>query len=94
MHLPSSDPRLHRLAAAARQAALPADPQPPLGFATRVLAQLRTESAALLLERLGWRSLAAAAVLCAVCLGRDLLTAPAAEDDWLATEISSDAFQP
>lgn len=90
----SPDPRLQRLAAAARHAALPTDDQPPLGFATRVLAQLPPDSAALLLERLGWRTLAAAAVLCALCLGRDLLTAPAAEDDWLATEISADAFQP
>ncbi len=88
------DLTIHRIATAARQAPLPVDNEPPTGFATRVLAHLRAGSAALLLERLGWRSLAAAAAVCVLCLGWDFLTAPAAEDDWLATEISAEAFQP
>lgn len=88
------DPFLHLLAAAARLAPLPEDAGPPPGFATRVLARLRTETAAQLWERLGWRSLAAATALCLLSLGWELLTAPAAEDDWLATQISADAFQP
>jgi hypothetical protein len=87
------DTALHRLTQAARQAHMPGD-LTPFGFATRVLAQVATESVALLWERLGWRSLACATLIVAACLAWDLAAPGPAEDDLLISELSTSLFQP
>jgi hypothetical protein len=89
-----ADSPLSKLARAARRAELPLDDAPPLGFSTRVLAQLTADSAALLWERLGWRSLAWAGVVLVGCLWWDASSAAPAEDDVFISELTATAFHP
>ncbi len=89
-----ADSPLSKLTRAARRAELPLDESPPLGFSTRVLAQLTADSAALLWERLGWRSLACACIVTLGCLWWDTTSAPPAEDDFFISELTATPFQP
>jgi hypothetical protein len=89
-----ADSPLSKLARAARRAELPVDDAPPLGFSTRVLAQLTAVSAALLWERLGWRSLGCACVVTLGCLWWDASSAAPTEDDVFISELTATAFHP
>jgi len=63
-------------------------------MATRVLANVAQETASIAMERLGWRSLAMASVVCAGCVWWDLATPRPNEDDLLTTQLTAAPFQP
>ena len=88
------DTLLQRLAAAARRAPVAVPGELPFGMAARVLANVAQESARIAMERLGWRSLAMAVVVCAGCVVWDLATPRPNEDDLLATQLTAAPFQP
>ena len=88
------DDFIQRLADATRRASLPDDLEPPIGFATRIVAGLRREPAFPAWERLVWSSVAAAGALCITCLGWEWTAPHPDEDVAFVAQFSNFPFQP
>jgi hypothetical protein len=91
--MPNPDTILQRLASAARRD-VSAPGELPFGMATRVLANVGREAALIVWERLGWRTLASALGICALCVWWDAATPAHSEDDVLVNQIATASFNP
>ena len=87
------DTILQRLATAARRDASSVG-ELPFGMVTRVLANVGKEAALIAWERLGWRTLASALGICALCVWWDIATPTHNEDDLLVNQIATAPFNP
>jgi hypothetical protein len=88
------DDILRRLADAARQASLPSDPEPPIGFVTRAIAGLKREPGDFPGESLVWSSVAVAAVVCLATAGWEGSAPKPDGDAAFVAQLTSAALQP